>query len=205
MSKHREIAKRLEGKLTATECGQLILEAQSALVELDTEIGPLHPGDMSHRRGEERKRILLSGSPEDVLDLRDKFDILQAQHDQLKALIDELRQRRQTAAVREASDGLPALHDLLRRKIAAAEKAQQALEAAFDDMEVTYLEITQAHATCNAGGLTGAGTTPETIDRLMRLAPLSGKDRHSTYPDAHRHGERLRIDREASVRGRVAA
>lgn len=192
---HKEIAKRLEGELTAAECGQLLVQVQNALTDLEIAMAPLHPGDMSHRRGEERMRVLLSGTPEDLLNMRDKFDVMQAQWDQLKAQVEELNRRRKAAAEQEAFKGLPALQEKLREKIAAAEEAQRALEAAFDAIDATYLEIVQAHATCNAGGLRGAaGTTVDTIDRLARLTPFSAQRRHFALRDPNLHAQALGLE-----------
>ncbi|MBN8727040.1 MAG: hypothetical protein J0H15_04975 [Xanthomonadales bacterium] len=200
---HEEIAARLEGKLTAAECGGLLIQVQNALTDLEIAMAPLHPGDMSHHRGKERDRILLSGTPEDLLNLRDAFDVMQARRDQLRAQADELHRRRKAAAEQEAFHGLPALHDTLRSRIDAAEKAQRALEAAFDELEAAYLDIRQARATCHAGGLSPAGTTPETIDRLAQLTPFSAKRRHFAQHDPGLHRDTLGI--EPAAEGRAAA
>lgn len=191
---HKEIAKRLEGKLTSEECGQLLQDVQAELVRLAPRMGALHPGGGMHARGEERRRALLSGTPDELLNLRDEFDKLQAEHDQLAAQRDELSGRRTQARIQEAFDGLPALHGELGAKITAAEAAHQALEAAFDDMDAAYLTVSRARGQCNFGALPAVGTDAETIKRLMRLAPFSAKGRISTQEDAGRHRENLGYD-----------
>lgn len=204
---YKDIAKRLESELTAAECSQLLLQVQGALTELNLEMEPLHPGDMVRNRGKERQRILLSGTPEDLLDLRDKFDVMQAQLDQLQAQRDELHRRREAAAKQEALNGLPALHDALREKITAAEDAQRALEAAFDAVDAAYMDIYQARNTCSAGGLRGAaGTTPQTIDRLVRLTPFSAKRRHFALSDhnAHLHIDNLGLESSTPAQKKAA-
>lgn len=190
----KEIGKRLAGDLTAAECAELQVRVQAAVTELDIAMAPLHPGDQAHKRSEERRRVLLSGTPEDLLNLRDRFDLLQAKRDQLKAQGDELNRRRKSAAEQEAFDGLPALHDTLREKISAAEEAQRALEAAFDAMDAAYVDITQARSTCHMGGLHPAGTTPETIERLARLTPFSAKRRQFAVRDPGWHRDALGLE-----------
>lgn len=196
MTVHQNIASRLNSgdRLSEQECTELLREVQAELARIAPRMTALHPGDGMTERGKERKRALLSGTPEDLLNLRDEFDRLQAEHDQLDAQRRELSERRARARIHEAFEAMPTLQEKLRAKLAVAEAAQHALEAALDDIEATYQGIVRARGQCHHGGLDTVGTDAETIGRLLRLAPLSVKGRVAMQQDAGRHRENLGFD-----------
>lgn len=195
-----------ENPLTAAECAELLPQVNAALQQAGERLLRVHPGDGHHPQGAEYTLALRCGTAEDVKALREEFERVQAQVDQLQAQHGALLECRSQARVREAFEGLPGLHRTLADHLAAAEAARDALDHALDDLDRTFTAIVQARGECHRGGVQGAGSPRENIERLLALGGCSTINRLAGYNGrlgdvfgARAHIERIGIEADPGI------
>lgn len=194
---HQKVAARLNSgeRLSSEECNELRADLQAAIAEIEPRIAQIRPGGGLQARGEVLTAALLSGTPEEVKELREEFERLTVLKEQLRVQETAVNKRRQQAFVYEAAEGLPGLYQVLEQKIAEAEAAQRALEAKFDELDAAYTAVVNARGQCSYGGLSSPiDASPETIDRLMRLSPFAARQRPCTGLQVMRHVENIGRD-----------
>lgn len=193
MTTQREVAEALARSepLTAAECSALMQKVALAITEIQPDWARVHPGAGSVSVGTDRKAALLSGDEAEVRRAKEEFEKLDASRSSLQAQSQRLRELREQAISREAFEGLPGLHAALVDRIAEAEEARRAMNAALDLMEAAYQEISQARRHCSMGGFVGADAEGETIERLVALAPVSSRSRVSGVADPALHRSNL--------------
>lgn len=196
-----KIAAALKGELSSKRCAELLVELVSALAEIDPLRLALHPGSGNISQGKERRKVLLSGDPQDVEKMDAEYRTLQALHDQMTAQRDELSRRRTAARAREAFEGMPGLHKALEAKVAAAEAARDALEAALDEVADAYQAVIQGRGNARMGGLNPVGGEVETCHRLAAFGEYTPRGRNCTHTVPGRHADSLgvAVDRSAAT------
>ncbi|WP_369942764.1 hypothetical protein [Xanthomonas medicagonis] len=181
-------------------------EVSSMLAQLQPELGRYNArweeiaiaGPRSANNGPLYRKLLISGSVEEIAKMQKEFDQLSIERDRMRAMHDSLCQLRNLALLREADEGLPDLQQRLVAAIEGAEAKQRELETSFDAVEQLYLGIAQARGRLNAAGITPRpeqSAAAATIDRLAVLSPLSRGQRTSMHRDAGSHSGNIGIVR----------
>ncbi|UYC12848.1 hypothetical protein [Xanthomonas sp. CFBP 8445] len=202
-----------DNPLSAQEVSGMLAKLQPELVRCNARWEEIAiAGPRSANNGPLYRKLLISGSVDEIAKMQQEFDRLSIERDRMRAMQNSLSQLRNLALLREADEGLPDLQKLLVAAIEGAEAKQRELEASFDAVEQLYLGIAQARGQLNAAGIT---PRPEqcaaaaTIDRLAVLSPLSRGQRTSMHRDASVHSGNIGIVRvgsgtEDASRGRAA-
>jgi len=184
-------------------------EVSSMLAQLQPELARCNArweeiaiaGPRSANNGQLYRKLLISGSVDEIAKMQQEFDRLSIERDRIRAMYDSLCQLRSLALLREADEGLPNLQQRLVAAIEDAEAKQRELEASFDAVEQLYLGIAQARGQLNAAGITPRpeqSAAAVTIDRLAELSALSRAQRTSMHRDASVHSGNIGIARLAS-------
>lgn len=160
--------------LSSKECVDLLMKVGQRKVEVDVRVEAITPERNGRFAGKVRTRTLQTGTAKQIADLDAEcvqLEILQAQ---LGAQHKALHERRQRAGDEEASAGLPSLQAEFLGKLAAAEAARDALNAALTALDGGFDAIAIARARAKVAHLPAPGAAPETAERVEALSGSLG-------------------------------
>lgn len=188
-----------DNPLSSQEVSSMLAQLQPELLRCNARWEEIAiAGPRSANNGPLYRKLLISGSVDEIAKMQQEFDRLSIERDRMRAMYDSLCQLRNLALLREADEGLPDLQQRLVAAIEGAEAKQRDLEASFDAVEQLYLGITHARGQLNAAGITPKpeqSAAAATIARLAALSSLSRGQRTSMYRDAGVHGSNIGIVR----------
>ncbi|RFF50184.1 hypothetical protein [Xanthomonas campestris] len=151
-------------------------------------------GPRARNNGPAYRQILLSGTNEQIAAMQREFDEMCVEADRARALCDSLQQLKAVVLLKEADEGLPGLQQGLVDAVAVAEECQRAFEAALDQVEGVYHQISQARDQLHRAGITATAERSAevaTIRRLLALAPFSQRQRVSMHRDGGIHRDNI--------------
>lgn len=147
-------------------------EVQERLAEVEERVKAIAPG---YPETTERRRVLASGSTEDLVNLDREYEQLQAEEKQLRFRQSELAQAVKEARALETIANAKSLHRNLADAVANAEQAQAKAQAAISDAERAAREITSGRQLCKQQGMAAQSDELAVESELARrLADLSG-------------------------------
>ncbi|WP_295925356.1 hypothetical protein [uncultured Xanthomonas sp.] len=191
-----------DNPLSSQEVSSMLAQLQPELIRCNARWEEIAiAGPRSANNGPLYRKLLISGSVDEIAKMQQEFDQLSIERDRMRAMQNSLSQLRNLALLREADEGLPDLQQRLVAAIEGAEAKQQELEASFDAVEQLYLGIAQARGQLNAAGITPRpeqSAAAATIDRLALLGPLSRRQRVSMHRDGSVHPGNIGILRDGS-------
>ncbi|UYK81401.1 hypothetical protein NG829_03540 [Xanthomonas sacchari] len=198
-----------DNPLSSQEVSSMLTQLQPELIRCNARWQEIAiAGPRSANNGPLYRKLLISGSVDEIAKMQKEFDQLSIERDRMRAMQNSLSQLRNLALLREADEGLP---DLQQRLVAAIERAEakhRELEASFDHVEQLYVGIAQARGQLNAAGITPRpeqSAAAATIDRLAVLAPLSRARRTSMHWDPGVHSGNIGSVRAEDASEGVAA
>lgn len=122
------------------------------------------------RVGDERKRVLAQGTPEQVLEMDRESDLLDAELEQLNSLDKALGDRAQRLEPLEAAQSLPGLYQRLEQLITDEADAAQAQARASSDVDQVVDQIHRARI--KAHGNEAASPPKQLMQRLLKMRGL---------------------------------
>lgn len=155
--------------LTAAECRELGRELAPVARQVEARYELIRTGKGGRPGGDERVRILRTGSLADAQALNAETEQVGILLDQMRAQEQGLSDRQRRARVDEAVHGLPRLQQELVEKLAAAEAAKEALDSAMEALEASVAAVTQARSVAKNNLLETASASLGTVRRIEAL------------------------------------
>jgi len=166
------LAKR--STIPAKKCGEQISKIDARLKEIDARVAEIDVNIGYDEPGPERKIILETGSPQELLELNTELDLVEAERQSLHAQYEALLKCKTSAEISEAPGRAKVALKKLCAVLKAAEKTRSAHEQNLAQLEVHRAELAAARTTADEGDVKPHALGPGEFSRLCQLMGWSG-------------------------------
>lgn len=165
-------------RLTSAECGTLLAQVDKERATVANRIAEIRPRRGASPAGAERRRVMETGTPEEVRKLDDELAEAEIRSEQLSAQRDALMKRREGARAREASEALPEHIEALRADVEAVERLANQLAEMRDGLRTKANELHNLRNTALRGGQPAPGASTELAQRVIAQVPSMQRHAH---------------------------
>lgn len=188
------IADALSTDLTSAQYLDIQNQIDTRRREVSARLAAIKPvGKHGGEAGPERRKALISGTPDDVRAIENEYADLSIEAEQLDMQRQAIRNRLDSASHKEAAESIPAMLKDLESRMTAIESTRDQLNTQLQEFDSAYNAVVTARSIAIRGGHIPATPKPRLAERIRAFAPWAEHLRTRVFGRHCDHSEELGI------------